>query len=146
MQTLGLRVASRLHHPNMADSDSGSDFEVSKLKCIWCGKPCKKLVEGKKYCLKCEANMIRECRSCHRPIDTSTLFKYDEQRCNACFKKLEKARLKRQEKRNAEKQPAKTSQSSPAKRETQPKFYAVLPIVKIVSDDDDESELNIHEE
>ena len=64
-------------------------------KCNWCGKQVV-LLTKKKFCYKCSLNG-QECRYCHRPMP-SKYFQLHATRCNSCFKKHEKQKLKRKQK------------------------------------------------
>lgn len=145
----------------MSASESDSDIaQATQSRCIWCNQFCKKLVVGKKYCSTCEGRMFRECSSCHRPHPSPNLFKFDEQRCNSCYKKLEKARLRRQEKKmealskanDVVKSTVKTTdiharQNLKLKMVRDKSFlgwkskqvYAIVPIVAVLSDDENDN-------
>jgi len=63
-------------------------------QCIWCKKLDIGLLPKKPYCQECFEDMARECCRCHRPYPCLDSFKYDEKRCNPCFKKLMVERAK----------------------------------------------------
>lgn len=66
--------------------------------CIWCSKSIDEdtpLVQNRKYCIHCEANLYRECIRCRRPFDHPRYFELNERRCNTCHKKYKVERSSR---------------------------------------------------
>ena len=82
----------------MSDNESSTDFEEVQKKCNWCNKY-RELVFKKPYCLRCESNMFRECRRCHKPYDDSKYFQLDAIRCNSCHPVYMKGKEKREKKK-----------------------------------------------
>jgi len=66
---------------------------TDKKTCIWCGEE-GVLVPGKKYCVDCDSNKARECVGCHRPYPSLKAFEGNNQKCNTCIKKMQKAKQK----------------------------------------------------
>ena len=81
----------------MSDNESSTDFDEVQKKCNFCNK-FRELVFKKPYCLRCESNMYKECRRCHKPYDDRKHFELDPIRCNSCHPKYLKEREKRQSK------------------------------------------------
>jgi hypothetical protein len=82
----------------MSDNESSTDFEDVQKKCNYCSK-FRQLVFKKPYCGRCENDMFRECRRCHKPYPDSKYFQLDSVRCNSCHPKYLKEREKREKKR-----------------------------------------------
>ena len=82
----------------MSDNESSTDFEEVQKKCNWCNKY-RELVFKKPYCLRCEKNMFRECRRCHKPYDDNKYFHLDPIRCNSCHPIYLKGKEKREKKK-----------------------------------------------
>ena len=78
---------------------SDSDFEPVMVAdedtvCNYCNRRTP-LMQEKPYCARCHSMMYRECKRCHKPFHLQRYFEKDELRCNACFEKLQKERMKR---------------------------------------------------
>ena len=79
----------------MSDNDDSTDFDEVQKKCNYCNK-LRELAFNKPYCIRCENNMYKECRRCHKPYDDKKYFTMDTVRCNSCQPKFLKEREKRQ--------------------------------------------------
>ena len=77
---------------------SDSDFEPvvaeDEQPCNYCNRRTQ-LLPDKPYCLKCKSLMFRECKRCKKPYHLARYFEKDEVRCNSCYEKLQRERLKR---------------------------------------------------
>lgn len=78
---------------------SDSDFEPVIVEdedqtCNYCNRRTP-LMHDKPYCARCHGMMFRECKRCHKPYHLARHFEKDEVRCNSCFEKLQRERLKR---------------------------------------------------
>lgn len=78
---------------------SDSDFEPvivtdEDQTCNYCNRRTR-LIHDKPYCARCHGMMFRECKRCHKPYHLARYFEKDEVRCNSCFEKLQRERLKR---------------------------------------------------
>lgn len=89
---------------------SDSDFEPvivaeEDQTCNYCNRRTK-LIHDKPYCGRCHGLMFRECKRCHKPYHLARYFEKDEARCNSCFEKLQRERLKRAMKKQKVEAPA----------------------------------------
>ena len=85
----------------MSDNESSTDFEEVQKKSNWFNKY-RELMFKKPYCLRCEKNMFRECRRCHKPYDDNKYFHLDPIRCNSCYPIYLKGKEKREKKKVAD--------------------------------------------
>lgn len=109
---------------------SDSDFEPiipeDEQICNYCNRRTT-LMADKPYCSRCHGMMFRECKRCHKPFHLQRYFEKDDLRCNGCFEKLQKERLKRAMKKqridvdDEDEDPFTAGPSKPKKRATVPK-------------------------
>lgn len=80
----------------MSEKKNMSNFK----QCCWC---CRYgiLVEGKKYCEKCDKGKVKECKRCKKPYDHVKYFLKDPSgsRCNSCQSKYLKERELREKRK-----------------------------------------------
>ena len=128
---------SKMSEYAASDSEQSGDVDTDpKLKCSWCLKGCKQLVEGRKYCLKCKSSMYKECRTCKRPLDSPSYFKLENDRCNSCSKKLERSRSQRARRPTSKREGVGNSiVPEPVAIKSIPpaEWYAIMPIVSFKS-------------
>ena len=113
---------------------SDSDFEPAIITdeeqtCNYCNRRTP-LIHDKPYCVRCHGMMFRECKRCHKPYHLARYFEKDDVRCNSCFEKLQRERLKRAMKKrkldaavadDEEEELRTPGPSKPKKRVTDPK-------------------------
>ena len=116
---------------------SDSDFEPvipveEEQVCNYCNRHTV-LVHDKPYCLRCRGMMFRECKRCKKPYHLARYFEKDEVRCNSCFEKLQRERLKRSLKKQVafdddeEEDPIAPGPSKPKKKDPAPKSAPPTP-------------------